>query len=192
MNTQERRTITVGNITIRLQSRAMVITSDQREVIPKSSPINRPQTPASAERPHVPTRSKTPSKRVTCIHRGSQIGKIDCGCRGLKPVYKCKVCVRPSTSPTEPAFCTDYKLIKYFGIILNDGTKLQATEVPMSEIIVCDRQHCDQYSPSVSLSSAKPSHAETINTPPSTSRKASPSRYQLTPQKNPSRMLANP
>lgn len=166
MNTQERRTITVGNITIRLQSRAKVITSDQREVIPKSSPINRPQTPASAERPRVPTRSKAPLIRSTCIHRGSQIGKIDCGCRGMKAVYECKVCVRPNTVPSEPAFCTDYKLIKYFGIILDDGTKLQSTDVPVSEIIVCDQPHCDRYSPSVSLSSAKPSHAETTNSAP--------------------------
>lgn len=151
MTTLERRTITVGNVTIRLQNRAKVTTSDPSEVVPTSTLVNSPQTPASVERQRLQTRSKTPSKRLTCIHRDKAIGKIDCGCRGLKLVYQCKVCVRPNTAPPEPAFCTDYKLIKYFGIVLDDDTKLGPTDVPTSEIIVCDQQHCDQYSPSAEL-----------------------------------------
>ncbi len=143
--THERKTITVGKITIRIQSRAKVTISDPSKVISTSTTTKAKQNSAPAKRPRAPIRLKPRLIRPTCIHRGDAIGKIDYGCRGLKPVYECNICVRPNTLPTEPAFCTDYKLIKYFGIVLCDGTQLQLTDIPMSEIIVCDQQHCDWY-----------------------------------------------
>ncbi len=147
MSTQERRTIQVGNIKIRLQSRTNLTTTTPKKAIQESLATKPKQPRASTGIHQLSSSSKATSKPLACIHRDKAIGKIDCGCRGMKAVHHCKVCVRPNTTPTQPAFCTDYKLVRYFGIILDDGTKLRTSDVPQSEIIVCNQQHCDQYSP---------------------------------------------
>jgi hypothetical protein len=42
-----------------------------------------------------------------------------------------------------------YQPVKYFGITLTDGSKLDAHEVSLSEIVICQPGKCDLYQPAV-------------------------------------------
>jgi hypothetical protein len=103
--------------------------------------VHSPTIPAPAKTIRVSDKNLTP-----CVHRGEVVGSLDCGCLGDKTAYKCTKLIRP-TADTEPAYCVPYQPIKYFGITLKDGTKLSSSEVPLHEIVVCQRGKCDLYEP---------------------------------------------
>jgi hypothetical protein len=105
--------------------------------------VESPTIPPSAHTIRIGGRALLP-----CVHRGERAGTVDCGCLGERAVHRCTKLIRP-TAEHEPAYCVMYQPVKYFGITLTDGSKLDAHEVSLSEIVICQPGKCDLYQPAV-------------------------------------------
>ena len=107
---------------------------------PYSPPMPKPSTPRKDNR------RSGKNKLLPCVYRGEPAGKVNCGCQGTRAVHRCTKLIRP-TAAAEPAYCVMYRPVKYFGITATDGTKIDAHEIPLSEIAICQPGKCDLYEP---------------------------------------------